>query len=101
LPTFAVFFKPGPKWKAGAPLGDQEGIREHPAFLARQMAAGTLVMGGPFMDGSGGLSVFEVESRQALDGLLATDLSVTGGLLIPEVHEWRAGFNRHATEDNQ
>jgi uncharacterized protein YciI len=95
MQRFAVFFRPGPRWDQQRPLAEQDGIAEHPAFLARQFTAGALVMGGPFTDGSGGMSIFEFRDRAALDVALATDESIASGLLVPDVHEWIAGFDRY------
>lgn len=98
--VYAVFFRPGPRWKSGAPISEQDGIREHPAFLARQFQAGTLVMGGPFGDDSGGLSIFRVEDRETLEMLFTTDQSIVSGLLVPEIHEWHPGFNRYQRDES-
>ena len=60
-----------------ADMTPEEGavMRAHAAFLEEQLAAGTLVVAGPVLSASGGygLGVFEVESREALDAILAKD----------------------------
>ena len=98
MPRYAVFFRPGPRWDPQRKLAEQDGVAEHPAFLARQFVAGTLVMGGPFTDGSGGMSIFDFRDRAALNAALATDESIASGLLVPDVHEWITGFDRYRSE---
>ncbi len=55
MPRFAALFVRGRAGIRSGNLRGQDRIAEHPAFLARQFAAATRVMGGPFTDGSGGM----------------------------------------------
>ena len=60
-----------------AQLTAQEGavMQRHSAFLAEQLALGTLVIAGPVLDPKGvyGLGVFEAESLEAVQAILARD----------------------------
>lgn len=92
LPVFAVIYTPGPKWNAQRPFHEQEGVFHHRDFLATQYEAETLAFGGPFLDDSGGLSVFQAPSRERLEEILQTDRSVSSGLLCYDVRPYALGF---------
>jgi uncharacterized protein YciI len=66
-----------------ANLTAEEGavMQAHSKFLGEQLAAGTLIVAGPVLSptGSYGVAVFEVESREAVDALLARDPAVAVG----------------------
>ena len=92
MSLFAVIYRPGKTWTAGLPFQEQPGVFDHRDFLAGQRDAGTLVFGGPFLDDSGGLSVFDVESEVALRALLERDETVQRGLLMYEHHPYALPF---------
>jgi hypothetical protein len=48
----------GPTWKSGPPEA-QPGWDEHAVFVDRLVEEGTFVMGGPFSDNSGSMSLLE------------------------------------------
>ena len=61
----------------------------HRERLAALHAAGTVVMAGPFADESGALLVFDVDSEEALDAVLADDPYYTApGNTIVRRQEW-------------
>ncbi len=66
----------------------------HRAWLARQVAAGTLLASGPFTDGEpGALLVFRADSRDDLEALLAQDPFATEGVIAStEAREWEQVF---------
>lgn len=86
--AYAVRFLPGPKWVAGKSLKEQPGIGAHIANMQALAEKGALVCGGPFLDGTGGLAVVRAASPQDAEALVRADESVTGGLLVPEIHPW-------------
>lgn len=45
----------------------------HRAYLTQLLDAGELAFAGPFEDGSGALIVYECESREAAEALIAAD----------------------------
>jgi uncharacterized protein YciI len=45
----------------------------HRAYLTQLLDAGKLAFAGPFEDGCGALIVYECESREAAEGLIAAD----------------------------
>jgi uncharacterized protein len=94
VPFFAVIYKPGSTWEPGLPFHGQAGVHHHRDFLAEQYKAETLVFGGPFLDDSGGLAVFQVASREQLEKILQSDRAVQSGLLDYEVRPYFLGFSR-------
>jgi uncharacterized protein len=63
---YVVLLKRGPKWIANKSAAEQP-LLEHGRYLNQQMQKGALQIAGPFLDGSGGLIVFnaadEAEAR--------------------------------------
>src|SRR5262245_31166090 len=86
--VYAVRYQPGPKWLAGKKPNEQPGIGEHIAHMQGWDEKKILVCGGPFLDGTGGLSVLRAASLEEAETLAKADPSVTAGLLVPEVHPW-------------
>ena len=68
----------------------------HRGFLQEQLDRGVLVSGGPFVDDSGALMVYEVESEAALQEILDQDpyTQTTGCLESITIREWNRIFNR-------
>jgi uncharacterized protein YciI len=92
LRLFAVLYKRGPTWNPRLAFHEQPGVGDHRTFLASQYDASTLAFGGPFLDDSGGLSVFWAPSLDRLEEILGTDQAVQAGLLVYEVHPYLLGF---------
>lgn len=90
--TFAVLYVRGPNWDERVPFHEQDGVSRHREFLAAQHAAGSLIIGGPFLDDMGGLAVYRADSREELDRTLAGDATVISGLLRYEIHPYMIGF---------
>ena len=69
----------------------------HREFLQRQLDRGALISGGPFVDDSGALLVYEAESREALQSILDQDpYSQNQGCLgSVTIREWNRVFNRN------
>lgn len=101
LPLLAVLYRPGAAWDPKLPFHQQVGVADHRDFLAAQYAAGRLYFGGPFLDDSGGLSVFRRVSRQQLDEILRNDRSVERGLLSYEVRPYALGFAPKPSSDTE
>lgn len=78
--------QPGPNWAAGKTLSGQD-VSAHFAYMADKAKAGVVVAAGP--DGSGQEGWYVVRGdRAAIDGLLAADPGVKGGVLKPVVVTW-------------
>jgi uncharacterized protein YciI len=94
---FAVLYSPGPAWEPRLAFHEQAGVEDHRDFLASQYETETLAFGGPFLDDSGGLSVFRAPSRERLEQILGTDRAVKTGLLKYEMHPYFLGFQPRPT----
>ena len=87
-PTYYVVTQgPGPAWKAGEdfrnlPLSDHFRYWSH-------LQSGPLVLGGPLLDGSGGMIILDVPSADAARRIAAADPAVKTGLLIATVRPWQ------------
>jgi uncharacterized protein YciI len=83
-----VRFSAGPTWTSGPP-DEQPGWDDHAKFVDELIARGTMVMGGPFTDHSGSLSVLENISEDEARELLARDPFVVNGVFVLEdVRAW-------------
>jgi uncharacterized protein YciI len=85
---YALLHSPGPNWREGVKPFDQEGIREHVAHFEAQADAGKLVIGGPFMDGGGGMMILDVGSKEAADAIAQADPAVRAEVLSVQVRPW-------------
>ena len=62
----------------------------HVDYLNDLVDRGQVVAAGGWPDGSGGLVIFDVETREDLDPLLEGDPFTTTGVIVgTEVHEWK------------
>ena len=94
-PTYYVLFhSPGPAWKPGVGFRDQPGIGDHVAYLGGLQAKGLVVMGGPFLDNSGGMQILSTTSEEEAQVLGEADPAVKAGLLRVTVRPWLAAFAR-------
>jgi uncharacterized protein len=81
---------------------DPSRLEQRPAHrerLAAHVAAGRLLAAGPWSDDTGALLVFLVDSRDALDTILADDpYYATPGVTVASVREWNP-VTRHQALD--
>jgi len=93
---FVVVHRPGPKWRSGAPLHEQEGVHEHVAHYRKLHEAGKLDFGGPFLDApSGGMMIPAAGlAREEIEAFAAADPAIRNGLLHYEVRAWLIGMKR-------
>jgi uncharacterized protein YciI len=91
---FVLFHHPGPKWDPGKGFQDQPGVIHHVHYMAGFFGRGELVMGGPFLDNSGGMMVFNVADIEAARAIAQADPEVKSGLLSVTVKPWMAAFHR-------
>jgi uncharacterized protein YciI len=84
---------PGLRWQAGAGFREQPGIEGHVAYMAEQSDLGRLVLGGPFLDDSGGMMVLRADSFEAARAIAEADPTVADGLLTVEVRPWMVAMS--------
>jgi uncharacterized protein len=83
-----VRFRAGPTWASGS-IREQPAWDAHAEFVDELVERGMMVMGGPFSDNAGSMSLLEGvdagEARRILEG----DPFVQNGVfVIDEIREW-------------
>jgi uncharacterized protein YciI len=93
---FIVVHTPGPRWKAGSPIFEQDGVHEHIAHYKKLLDAGKLALGGPFLDANGGgMMIPEPTVAEAeIVAFAKADPAVQSGLLQAEVRQWLVGMSK-------
>jgi uncharacterized protein len=71
--TFVILWAPGAAWAAGKTVREQAYWDEHAEFMDRLFENGTVILGGPFSDGSGSLVIVEAEEMSEVATLIAND----------------------------
>jgi len=71
--TFIILWAPGAAWTAGKTVREQAYWDEHATFMDRLFENGTVIMGGPFSDGTGSLVIVEAEEINEVSTLFAND----------------------------
>lgn len=87
--TIAVFLRPGSQWNPLLPVRAQAYWDEHARFMDALFEAGTVILGGPFADGSGSMVILTVESVEAARAIFQEDPWARRDVLVAgEVKEW-------------
>jgi uncharacterized protein YciI len=89
---YVLFHTPGPGWKPGVSFRDQPGIGDHVRYMSVIEAKGMLLIGGPFIDDSGGMMVLQVDSMGEAVRIAEADPTVRAGLLRVKVRPWLAAL---------
>ncbi len=71
--TFVILWAPGAAWTPGKTVREQAYWPEHAEFMDRLFENGTVIMGGPFSDGTGSLVIVEAEEMNEVATLFAND----------------------------
>ena len=71
--TFVILWAPGAAWTAGKSVREQAYWDEHAEFMDRLFEDGTVILGGPFSDGTGSLVIAEAEDLDEVSTLFAKD----------------------------
>ena len=93
---FVVIHKPGPAWKAGAPLFEQRDCRSTVEHYRKLLADGKLTIGGPFLDEAGGGFMIPEPgaSEDEVRRFAGDDPTVRSGLLTFEIRPWLVGMKK-------
>lgn len=85
---FVAIISHGPNWIVGKPVTEQgEPMRGHLAKMDQRFGEGSLLIGGPFGSGDGGLAVLETESMERAREIMEEDPGVLAGVLTYELKE--------------
>jgi uncharacterized protein YciI len=88
IPRVVVRIAPGPAWKSGRPE-DQPGWSEHAAFINDLTDRGVFVMGGPWTNRLGSMSLWEGMDAEEVRRVQETDPFVLNGVFeIEEIADW-------------
>ena len=84
----------GPAWVEGKPVWEQgQPIVEHLGAMRTRYDQGSLLLGGPFTDGAGGIAVLQVQDEAEARALMEADPGVQAGVLVYELHRLRPYFD--------
>ena len=88
--TFVILWAPGPAWVQGKTVREQPYWTEHAAFMDQLFANGTVIMGGPFTDGSGSMVLVEAEEESEVRTLIANDPFVVQRIFVlSSLKQWQ------------
>ncbi len=90
-PIFVVTYSPGPAWKPGRPMAEQD-LRPHGAYYARLAAEGRVVAGGGFVGADGGMAVLRAADQREAQRLLAEDPAVVARVFAATLRAWKPRF---------
>ena len=83
-----VRFRAGPTWTSGS-VREQPDWDAHAEFVDALIERGTFVMGGPFSDNSGSMSLLEGIDADEARRLLEDDPFMKNGVFVlEEIREW-------------
>jgi uncharacterized protein YciI len=84
---YVILHRPGPNWEAGRPPFEQPGVMDHIAYTRVLSAAGTVLLGGPFVaGGDGGMMITrEGLSPEEAEAIGRDDPGVRNGLIAFEI----------------
>ncbi len=93
---FLVVHAPGPKWKPGAPIFEQDGVHAHLDHYRTWLDEGKLELGGPFLDEHAGGMMVPVAglSEAQITAFALADPTVASGLLQVAVRPWLIGMKK-------
>lgn len=93
--VYVVLYTPGPNWLPGQGVYNQP-LEEHGHYMQRLYDQGKLLLGGPFIDDSGGMAVIEVAGEAEAQRAVADDPAVRDGIFSATIHPWHRVFDRSA-----
>ena len=73
MKTFVVFRNSGSRWGRGTPVRQQPLWDEHAVFIDSLFDSGAIMLGGPYVDGSGALLIVQAEDEAAVKDMLQDD----------------------------
>jgi uncharacterized protein YciI len=88
-----LIHSPGTKWVDSLSFREQPGIEMHVNYMATLLESKKLVMGGPFLDNSGGMVIYNGSTEEA-EKDANNDPAVKEGLLNVKVKSWMVVMSR-------
>lgn len=87
-----LFHSPGEKWVDSLLFQEQPGVTGHVKYMASFLQAKKLVEGGPFLDNSGGMMIFD-GTREEAEKITYNDPTVKSGVLKVTVKPWMVAMS--------
>jgi uncharacterized protein YciI len=88
IPRVVLRVGPGPAWTSGRPE-DQPGWDEHAEFIDELIERGVFVMGGPWTNRLGSMSLWEGMDADGVRDVMQQDPFVRNGVfVIEDVADW-------------
>ena len=88
IPRVVLRVAPGPAWKSGRPE-DQPGWDDHARFIDDLIARGVFVMGGPWTNRLGSMSLWEGMNADEVRDVMQSDPFILNGVFeIEDVADW-------------
>jgi uncharacterized protein YciI len=93
-----TIFSHGPQWQTGKTVYEQGPVIDnHLIAMRHRFDEGTLVLGGPFDDGAGGIAVVEASDASTARHVIESDPAVRAGVLDYRIHRLHAYFDALAS----
>ena len=88
IPRVVVRVGPGPTWKRGLPE-EQPGWDAHAEFVDNLIGRGLFIMGGPWSNRLGSLSIWEGMTAEEVRAIVQEDPFVLNGVFeVEDVADW-------------
>lgn len=85
---FVIDYRRGPAWVAHRSVFEQP-LQAHLDYMRSLQGQGTLLLGGPFLDDTGGLIVVQAEDAAQAEALMRADPAIRDGVMVAETHPWK------------
>src|SRR6476620_79063 len=87
--TIAVLLRRSSQWNSDKPVREQAYWDDHARFMDSLFEAGTVLLAGPFADGSGSMVILAAESVEAALAIFRDDPWAQQDILVAsEAREW-------------
>jgi len=91
LTTYVIDYVPGPAWLKGKPICEQQ-LGPHRDYMMKLVDEGTMLMGGPFTDNSGGMTIVRVRDDEHLKAIIDDDPAIRDKVFIATAKAWQIVF---------
>lgn len=88
---FTLIYSPGSNWKQGENWNKQD-LMKHGNYMSELHKQGTLILGGPFDDGSGGQAVLAVNSLKEAEEIVKKDPAILENVFEVNIKPWVIAF---------
>lgn len=89
---FLFLFSPGPAWRAGVPMRQQD-LRAHAEYHAALVRDDRAVAGGGYAGMDGGMAIIRAASLEEAQAMLAADPAIVNGVFTAELRQWTPRFH--------